>query len=205
MAKFFEGDGKAALTRSVVAFETGTAAELVVSVHPRSDTYARPGVLVGSLCALLTTGFLLYGEPEFDLYWFLLWPAAIGVTTGLLGNLRGLQWLLTSARTRERRVLEAARAVFVERGIADTRGRSGVLLYISVGERVAVVIADLGVRQAIPSSTWDPAVAEITGAVARGASARELAAPIAALGKVAAKFLPRASDDINELADEVRS
>ena len=205
MAKFFEGDGKAALTRAVVTFETGTAAELVISVHPRSDTYARAGVLVGTACALLTTCFLLYSEPEFDLYWFLLWPAAIGLATGYLGNLRGLQWLLTGARTRERRVLEAARAVFVERGVADTRGRTGVLLYVSVGERIAVVIADLGVRQAIPPAAWDPAVVEITGAVARGTTARELAPAIAALGKVAGKFLPRASDDINELADEVHT
>ncbi|HEY0136977.1 MAG TPA: hypothetical protein VGB85_23000 [Nannocystis sp.] len=205
MPKFLDGDGKTALTRAVAAFESGTAAELVVSVRPRSGTYPRAGILVGTLAALITTAFLLYSEPEFDLWWFLVWPAAVGLVLGHAADVRTLQWLLTSAATREKRVLEAARAVFVERGIADTRGRTGILLYVSVAERIAVVIPDLGVRQAVPATDWDPAVAAITGAVARGATALELVAPIAALAAVARKHLPRATDDINELADAVHT
>ena len=205
MPKFFDGDGKAALTRAVTAFEAGTAAEIVISVRPRSDTYPRAGILVGTLGALLTTAFLLYSGPEFDLWWFLLWPAAVGLVLGHAANVRALQWLLTSATAREKRVLEAARAVFVERGIADTRGRTGVLLYVSVAERIAVVISDRGVRQAVPASEWDPAVAAITGAVARGATALVLVAPITALAAVAREYLPRAADDINELADAVHT
>ena len=205
MSKFFSGDGKAALTRAVADFEAATAAELVVAVRPRSGDYPRARILVGVTCALVTTAFLLYSEPEFDLHWFLLWPALIGLAFGLLASAPRLQWLLTRADAREARVLQAARALFVEKAIADTRGRTGVLLYVSLAERVAVVVADLGVRQTIPSAAWGRAVAGITGAVARGATARELVAPIAALAALAAEHLPRAADDVDELPNEVCS
>jgi putative membrane protein len=203
MPQFFHGDGKAALTRAVVDFERGTAAELVIAVRPRSGQDPQVGILVGIVCALISTAFLLYSEPEYDLYWFLVVPALVGLAFGAAANTAGPQWLFTSAAARERRVLQAARATFLEKAMADTRGRTGVLLFISLAERVAVVVADLGVRQAIPAAVWDPAVSAVTGAVARGATASELLAPISALAAVAGKYLPRAHDDVNELADEV--
>jgi len=203
--QFFHDDGKAALSKAVTAFEAVTSVELVIAVRPRSGDYPGPGILVGCVCALVTTAFLLYGEPEFDLHWFLVLPAFIGLTTGYAANLPTLQWLFTRSATREARVLQAARATFVEKGVADTRGRTGVLLYVSLVERVALVIADVGVREAVPASAWDPAVAAITGAVARGTKAIELVAPLAALAKLAGKHLPRAADDVNELPDEVHA
>ena len=203
MANFFQGDGKAALTRAIVAFEAATAVELVIAVRPRSDTYPHVAILAGVVMALATTTFLLYGEPEFDLHWFLVAPLVVGLAAGFAASTGGLQWLLTRAATREQGVLRAARATFVEKSMADTRGRTGVLLYVSLAERVAVMIADLGVRQAIPPAVWDPAAAAVTDAVVRGATAVELGPKIAALAAVAAKFLPRAADDVNELPDEV--
>jgi putative membrane protein len=201
--RFFDDDGKAALSRAVVAFEAATAVELVVAVRPRSSDYPGPGILVGSACALVTTAFLLYGEPEFELHWFLLLPALVGLITGYAADTPALQWLLTGAATREARALQAARATFVEKGVADTRGRTGALLYVSLIERVALVITDIGVRQAVPATAWDPAALALTGAVARGARAVDLVAPLAALATVASKYLPRAADDFNELPDEV--
>lgn len=205
MRHFFDDDGKTALGKAVAAFEALTAVELVIAVRPRSGDYPGPGILVGCACALLTTAFLLYGEPEFDLHWFLLLPAVVGLSTGYAANSPALQWLFTRAATREARVLQAARATFVEKGVADTRGRTGVLLYVSLVERVALVLADVGVRDVIPAKSWDPAVAAITGAVARGAKATELVAPIAALARLAGHHLPRAADDVNELPDEVHT
>ncbi|MBL8972265.1 MAG: hypothetical protein JNK56_16895 [Myxococcales bacterium] len=205
MPHFFHGDGKAALSRAAADFEAGTAVELVIAVRPRSGDDLRAAILVGSLCALLATTLLLYSEPEFDLHWFLLWPALAGLVFGYAATTPRMQWLFTREATRERRVLQAARATFVEKAIADTRARTGVLLFISLAERIAVVVADLGVRQAVPAAAWDPAVAAISGVVARGGTAHELLPPLAELAAVASTYLPRAADDINELPDEVNS
>jgi len=161
-------------------------------------------VLVGATSALAVLALLLYSEPEFDLPWFLIWPALIGLSFGAAARWPLVQRALTPLAHRERRVLAAARATFVEHDVADTRGRTGVLLYISLAERTAVVIADLAVRRAVPPGTWARAVAALRDPLARGAPATALLAPIAALGVLCGEVLPRADDDINELPDEVR-
>jgi putative membrane protein len=205
MARFFSGDGKAALTRAVDAFESATSAELVVAVRPRSDAYLHVNILVGVLAALVTTTFLLYGEPEFDLHWFIACPTFVGLAIGWSAGVPPLQRLLTRRSVREERVTRAARATFVERGVADTRGRTGVLLYISVAERVAVFVPDLGVRERVPQLAWDASTDAVRSPVARGGAASELAAPLTALGVVCGRHLPRGEDDVNELSDTVMS
>lgn len=205
MPGFFHGDGRAALTRAVVAFEAATAAELVISVRARSDAYLLASVVVGALVALALTAFLLYGEPAFDLHWFLILPLLAGVSAGLLARLPPLQRLLVRRKTRSARVTRAARALFVERSVADTRGRTGVLLYVGVSERRAVVLADLGVRRAAPAEPWARATAAIDQAVARGEPASALPPLILALADLCSDCLPRQDDDENELSDEVDS
>jgi putative membrane protein len=114
---------------------------------------------------------------------------------------------VTPAARRERWVLRAARAAFVERGVADTRGRTGVLLYIAVAERRAVVLADLGVRKAVPAARVGRQHRRraLDQAVARGGQRPSLPPRIAALAELCGEHLPRQDDDVNELSDEVDS
>ena len=106
----------------------------------------------------------------------------------------------------EERAVEAFRiGRRVARGVADTRGRTGVLLYVGVSERRAVVLADLGVRRAAPAEPWARATAAIDQAVARGEPASALPPLILALADLCSACLPRQDDDENELSDEVDS
>lgn len=203
---FLRADGKAALSRAIVAFEARTAAELVVVVEPRAGHYLHVALAFASLAALATLAFLLYGEPSFALHWFLIDPVLVGLAVGwLASSWAPLERLVTPAARRERWVLRAAHAAFTARHVADTRGRTGVLLYIAVSERRAMVLADLGVRKAIPADAWSRTTAAIDQAVARGEPASSLPPLIAALAELCAQHLPRQDDDENELSDEVDS
>jgi putative membrane protein len=204
MAGFFADDGKGALRRAIVAFEERTAAELVIAVRPTSDRYAHVPALVGGLTAALTLAFLLYGEPEFGLHWFLVDPLLAGLAAAwLVRHSHALARWMTPRAWREEAVLRAAKASYLDHGVAETRGRTGVFLYVSLTERAAVVLADVGVRREVPREPWDEAVAALAQAVAAGARAVELAPRIAALAELCADALPRAEDDVNELPDEV--
>ncbi len=201
---FLRADGKAALSRAIVAFEARTAAELVIVVEPRAGHYLHVPLAFASLTALAVLAFLLYGEPSFALHWFLIDPVVAGLAVAYLASSWSpLERLVTPAAQRERWVLRAARAAFVARHVADTRARTGVLLYIAVSERRAVVLADLGVRQAVPAAAWSQATAPLLAAVARGAQGLEVAPLLVALGEQCGEHLPRQPDDVNELSDEV--
>jgi len=201
---FLHGDGKAILTREIVAFEEKTAAELVIVVEPRVGHYLHVPLIFGNIATLASLAYLLYGEPSFGLHWFLIDPVLVGLFVGYLSSRWSvLERTLTPGSLRDRWVLRAARAAFTARGIADTRGRTGVLLHIAVSERRATVLADLGVRRAITDAAWALGCAPLLAAVARGATATALAPYIAALGTLCGQHLPRQQDDENELADEV--
>ena len=201
---FLRDDGKAILAREIVAFEATTAAELVIVVEPRVGYYLHIPLVFGSLTAIGALAFLLYGEPTFSLHWFLVDPIVVGLVVGYLGSRwPALERTFTPTTLRERWVLRAARAAFTARGVADTRGRTGVLLHVAVAERRATVLADLGVRRAITDAAWAQGCAPLLAAVARGAAASTLAPYIAALGSLCGEHLPRQERDENELADEV--
>jgi putative membrane protein len=204
MAGFFADDGKGALRRAIEAFEAGTSAELVIAVRPTSDRYAHVPALVGGLAALATLAFLLYGEPEFGLHWFLVDPLLVGLAAAwLVRHSHALARVLTPRAWRDEAVLRAAKAGFLDHGVMETRARTGVFVYVSLTERAAVVLADAGVRREVPRAPWEQAVAGLQAAVAAGARAVELAPHLQALGALCADALPRGDDDVNELPDEV--
>lgn len=203
---FLRGDGKAILSREVVAFEAHTAAELVIVVEPRAGHYEHIAVAAGSLAALAALAFLLYGEPSFALHWFLIDPVLLGALVGYLASgWAPLERALSRAQRREAWALRSARAAFVARGVADTTGRTGVLIHVAVVERIATVIADVGVRRAIPGDAWTAACAPLRAAVARGEPASALPPHLATLAALCREHLPRQDDDVNELSDEVDS
>lgn len=204
MVKFFADDGKGALRRAIQAFEARSAAELVIAVRPASDRYAHAPALVGGLVAALTLAFLLYGEPAFGLHWFLVDPLLAGLAAGFLSRRSPLlARVLTPRAWRDEAVQRAARASLVDHGVTETSGRTGVFVYVSLAERAAVVLADIGVRREVPREAWERAAGALAAAVASGARAVDLAPHLAALGELCADALPRSEDDVNELPDEV--
>ena len=94
--------------------------------------------------------------------------------------------------------MQAARAVFYERGVANTRDRTGILVYVAVAEGVVRVLPDEGVRAALS----DRELRELVASVERTGPARNaetLAIAIGALTETLAQALPRREDDVDEL------
>lgn len=205
MAKpFLTDESKAALSSAVRAVEATSSAELVVAVRPRSGGYLHADLAAGILAGLAALAFLLYSRWTFGWQWFLVDPILAGALAGLLAS-RSPLWrrLLTPAETRQRWVRMAARSTFVERRVHGTSGRTGVLLYISLLEREAAVVVDLGVEALAATDAWHAAVAEIEDAVRRGDSGQEVAATIRDLAAVLGPALERNAADVDELPNEV--
>src|SRR5262249_36564173 len=149
----------------------------------RSGPYLHASLLAGAIAGYLTLWFQLFSPWEYSLVLIQVAPAVVGAAAGLLANwLPVVRRSLTPGRIREGYVQAAARAAFHDNGIADTRARTGILVYISRLERQAEVLADRGVRAAVDGQAWERA----TGAIRAAAGVREpdgvaVAATIAAL------------------------
>ena len=202
--EFLGGAATTALRDAISAVEARSSAELVVSVRARSAAYLHADVLVGVIAGLAALAFLLFSPYPFALHWFLIDPVLVGVLVALAASrLPPVRRLLTPRRMREARVRAAAAVVCHEKGVHHTRARTGVLLYVSLLERRALLLADSGIEREVPHREWRAAAAAIDRVVAGGGDGAELARALAPLGDLLALHLPHRTGDVNELPDEV--
>jgi putative membrane protein len=201
---FLTDEAKRALTEAVREVEASTSAELVVAVRARSGSYLHADLIAGIVVGLAALTFLLFSPWEFGLLWFVIDPLVAGLLGGLaVSRFPGLRRSLTRPAARRALAETAARRLFLEKRVHGTSGRTGFLLYVSVLEREAVVVTDLGLDALAATESWQQAVGAIEAGVRQGEDGIRIAERVRALAHICGPALPRAHDDVDELANEV--
>ena len=108
---------------------------------------------------------------------------------------------MTTEKDRADRARLVAAAVFHDRGLANTREETGVLLYHSVLEGRIELLADRGVLEAVPALEWNRILAE---ARARHATPSVLVEVLKTLEPLLEKYLPVRDGDQDELVSVPR-
>jgi putative membrane protein len=198
MRAFFDPELKGQVKAAIVAVEAQTSAELVVSVKPRSGHYRDVRYLIGVIAAYVTLCVLLFAPQDFETNFM---PAHVVLAFALgavIGGFALVTRAFTTQKRRDAQVATAGKATFVDLGVSRTSGRNGVLVYVSVNERAAEVVCDVGVKPGLIAD----GIARIKAAVA-GGDANGFVAALHALGPALGAAMPRQADDVNELSDEV--
>lgn len=92
---------------------------------------------------------------------------------------------------------------FLGRNIHVTAARTGVLLFVSMAERYAEVVADAGINARVPQETWDGVVAMLMKHAKRRQVAEGFVEAIGMVGALLAEHFPAGAQDLNELDDHV--
>jgi putative membrane protein len=121
-----------------------------------------------------------------------------------------LLWLVPALRIHlvpRRLRYEAAHAnaakQFLARNVHLTSARTGVLIFVSLREHHAELIADTGIAAKVDAAVWDGAMAKLIAEIRAGRLADGLTAAIADCGAVLAAHFPPAPRDVNELSDDL--
>ncbi len=201
---FFEEDAKALATKAIQEIESQTSAEVVIALRKQSGEYRRADFLMGSVVAYLTLLATLFLPQSFTWYTIPI-DVVLGFGLGVLisTTLPGVRRLLLPSRVLSEQVRVHALAAFVELGVTRTNLRNGVLVYVSMFERRARVVTDVGVDLEALGEAWTEAVGRVEAAVERTDYEAFLNA-VKAFGPVLARQMPRSHDDVNELPDEVQ-
>ena len=125
-----------------------------------------------------------------------------------LGMLLILTWqplrlLLTPAPIKSARVHARALTCFCIGAEGRTTGRTGVLIYLSLAEHRAEIIADEAIASKVSPEVWGDAMHALLAPLRAGQAGEGMVAAIGKVGAVLAEHLPRADDDENELPDRV--
>jgi putative membrane protein len=206
---------------AVHAAEAGTSGEIVTIVAERSDAYEDIALVYTGLAALIVPVFFAaipgvpmwiadkitggWGDAEIrDL--MLITFAAMALVSAI--KFAGLQWaplrlLCTPRAVRRRRVRRRAIDLFKVGAEARTTGRTGILIYLSLGERMAEIVADEAIHVVVPETEWGDAMLALVGHVREGRIADGMIAAVDQVGTILGAHLPRADNDANELPDRL--
>jgi putative membrane protein len=210
------------ITTAVAAAERESDGEIVTIVAQNSDAYHDAGLhwAIGAVFLALS---LVAAFPHF--FRTLLarlvgeWDHAIedwAFLTLLLGLLilkflvvrYALSWMplrmaLTPRSTKARRVRRRAIALFRAVAQGRTRGRTGVMLYLSLDEHRAEIVADAAINDKVDAAVWGDTMAALIAGVKADRAAQGMADAVAQVGVILAAHFPRSDDDINELPDRL--
>jgi putative membrane protein len=126
------------------------------------------------------------------------------VVTALIASIPPVRRLLTPRSLKRLRVQRRAAEQFIAKNLHLTRERTGVLIYVSLGERMAELIADDGIADHVDSHVWDKAMAALTEGLRRGDAEAGFVAAVRLCGEVLAeKFPARPGDNPDELPNAV--
>ena len=198
------------IRRAVQEAERVTKGEIVPMIVPASALYREAGYRTGLMLALLALALLLtieiywlpWGWHAGNAGWLLL---AVVASYGLgqwLGRVPRVIRLVTSRERMAHKVTLRAEQAFYQHGLHNTKGRTGILILVSLLERRVHVLADKGLNDRVPAGTWDGLVNGILDGIRTGQATDAICAAIAKCGTLLAQVSPAGSgDNPNELPD----
>lgn len=212
----------AQVSAAVAAAELHSAGEIVTVLAEQSDGYSDIQLAWAFLAATLALavltvfdGFflakidLLFGgwnqvwSPRALLSLALLLVVAKFAAVWLIQLWRPLKFFLVPGPIKRARVRDAAVRHFKVGAERRTHGRTGVLIYLSMREHRAEIVADAAIASKVSAEVWGEAMADMLQHIRAGRIADGLVAGVADVGTVLAEHFPRAEDDRNELPDRL--
>ncbi|CAA2140034.1 MULTISPECIES: TPM domain-containing protein [Methylobacterium] len=187
---------------AIATAESTTSAEIVVLVAARAGLY-RSAALVPALALGLAAPWPLILLTPWSAASIALAQAAIVLAALAAAAHPRARLLLVPRSIRRARAHEAASREFTARGLARTRGRTGILIYLAVAEGHAEIVADSGIASRISPAAWSSAIDALLSSLRRGAAADGLVSAVEGIGAVLTKHLPRRAGDIDELPNRV--
>jgi len=204
MGTFLDSNARSEFEKAVAAIEATSAVEVVVAVRRCSSIHLHAHVVAGATATAIVTAYMLFSASVFGLWALLLDPLLVGAAVGL--SVEFAPWLkrLLTPRAHLRDVVRRqAQATFLQRRVHATRGRSGLLVYVSLVERAAVVVADIELETGWTDGERAVAERALTAAIAGGGVA--VATALGALVQPLSVAMPRTEGDVNELPDAIHA
>ncbi|MFZ5669588.1 MAG: TPM domain-containing protein [Pseudomonadota bacterium] len=216
------------IAAAVAAAEAKTAGEIYCVLTPSVSDYRETPLAWATAAALIlpAAALLLGFEPQMLTRLFGGWTvghaaatdatilaalsiyvalqAAVFVAAALVVSIPPVRRALTPRALKAERVHRAAMQQFLSHGLHATRDRTGVLLFASMAEHRAEVIADEGIYKAADPAVWDEVVDRLIDGLKRRKAADGFVSAIELSGRIlAAHVPPRPGDNPNELSDRL--
>lgn len=190
------------ISEAIRAGEARTSGEIVCVL---AESSSQPGALPILLAAIIALAlpWLLIAFTDFAVERILLLQIFVFLLLTILLLLPPVYIALIPRRARRTAAYRLAAEQFVIRGIARKKDRNGVLIFVSLAERYARIIADEGIAARATQAEWQAAIDTLVTHMREGQIAEGFVGAIGACADVLASHFPPAPVQQDELPDRI--
>lgn len=196
------------IAEAIRAAELKTDGELYCVVARSSDGYFFPAAFTATIGLFIASLAVAYG---LEAWWLTIRvPHFVLAQMLALASVFVLIWFLPALRIhfvprglRYQAAHANAMKQFLARNVHRTSARTGVLIFVSIAERYAEVVADSGINAKVGQHVWDGVVRDLTKHAGDDRLAHGFVTAIESVGAVLAEHFPVTEGDINELDDHL--
>jgi putative membrane protein len=213
---------RAKVSAAIAAAEARSSGEIVAVATPISDAY-HDVALHWALVPLFAVLAWAAWRPTALTWWYdrlfggwapdptlsqlltllMVFAALLFIVALLILKWMPLRLFLTPGATKHRRVRRRGVAIFQAAAAGRTTGKTGVLIYLSMAERRAEIIADAAILSVTDAHIWGEAMHALIADVREGRPADGICAAIERVGVVLSEHFPRSAADRNEIPDKL--
>ena len=154
------------IEETISRIEEQTSGEIVPVIVKRSSSVGHiPLTLTLLITLLIVVAELPYSDWLWVTPWVWVWPFLLVVIyyfSHFAAKNLWIQKLFVAERDELDQVHRRAELEFYSNKIHRTEHGTGVLIFVSVMEKKAVVLADEGIAQKLPKETWDQVLSNIS-------------------------------------------
>ncbi len=195
---------RARISAAIRANEARTSGEIIcVLAKSSSDQATALPVLVAAVLALALPWVLMATTTSLSLQSMLSLQVLVFLVLLVVLGLPRVRTALIPRATRRALAHRAAMEQFVIRGIARKKERTGILIFVSLAERYARIIADVGIAARVPQAHWQGAIDALTGHMRQGHIADGFVSAIETCGDVLAAHFPPPADETGKQRSEL--
>lgn len=193
---------KTRIIEAITVAEAKTAGEIFCVIAHASSGYSLVPIAWAALVALAAPAPLIY---------LTTWPAgliylvqlAAFIVTAAVFSLPAIRFrVVPNQAMRERAHVEAMRQ-FLAQGMHLTEHRTGVLVFVSVAEHYAEIVADSGINAKVAPAVWQDAVNAAVAAIREGRIGDGLVTAVERCGAVLAEHFPPGAINRDEVPNKV--
>lgn len=199
--------------------ERKTTGEITISVIKESYDYAAQELMFGIIAGFVYFLIMMFSiqkvepliqsmfwdySPHYLLIFYGFSPFLVIFIFYMIANIPFMDRLIVSRKLMRKKVNDRAIRHFMESGVYNTKQRTGILIFISILEKRAELLADRGISKKIPQEKWDSIMEHIIEGIKANRFYEHILEAISECGNLLAQHFPADPDDINELGDDLQ-
>jgi putative membrane protein len=195
-------DDQDRIARAIRAAEARTSGEIVCVLAQTSSHVTGLPVFIAAIVALALP-WLLTAFTAMTVYRMLLLQVIVFVSLLVVLCLPYVRVALMPRRARRAIAYRFAMEQFASRGLASKKNQSGILIFVSLTEHYARIIAGDDIAARVPQAKWQEAVDALIAHTRNGSVADGFISAVEICGSELAKHFPPTDINRNELPDRI--